>query len=416
MNGRKAVSSDILGIEVGRFVLRGVVLDAAVANVVDFAEVPLRPFPGESPRVGSANCALIGPSFEILLSRLGLDRGSVFAAGIALGPRCSGVGSGPALAEWLAAQAEGIGEALVCAGELGIAFAPKDAIDGAASMARSVGLGLVRVDLAPVAAARVLIDPTHDVASVGSGVGWRARLRDLEVVEALDRADIVDDAPFQVLLPDGQIEPLTGYRRIAIPPGLRAAGFDPGQLAVAVGSAIGVANRSGADLLNGTVIDPPEKPEPAPAKAQPWSPARTGEVPPANDRTPGAQSTTVKRRPPMTTGQAARRPPRAGVLSESDGGERTSQRPGPAERARTTAPTTSARIPVGRSQGPRGYQAAADWEQADESYIGYEDEIERFSTDQAQVDNFTNTDTRIDVVIGFLLALSAILIPVYLFL
>lgn len=278
MDGRRTVGSDILGLEVGRSVIRGVLLDAAVTNVVDYAEVGLGPNSVASVECGSAACGTIGPALHHLIEQLQDRGGSILAAGMAFGPRWSGVGSGPALGQWLEEQAESLGQQFVHAGEEGISFAPLAMVEGARDVCRLVGLGLVRVDLAPVAAARVLTDPDLEVTTLGSGLGWRARLRNLEVVEAIERLQVTDDAPFVVRNAMGVLEPVRSFRRISVPPELLVRGFDAAQMAVAVGAAVGVANRSPGDLLHGQMVGPAPASDPAPLPVGP-SPSTTGSVP-----------------------------------------------------------------------------------------------------------------------------------------
>ena len=252
MDGPTALDEEYLGLEVGQQVLRGVRLDPTASAVVSYAESPVEDPWAFSPG-GSVDPNRIRQSLEGLLDALGVPGRPLVAVGISIGPRFSGVGSGPSLEGWLKDQAERVGQDLVFAGETGVAFAPRDAVWSVVEAAGKVGLELSRVDLAPVAGARLLAR-RQDTVIVGSGRGWQARLRDFEVVEALAKNDVGADAPFQILDADGSIRQLSGYRQVAISPGFRAAGFSPGQMAVSVGAAIGVAYQSPANLLDGTVV------------------------------------------------------------------------------------------------------------------------------------------------------------------
>lgn len=425
MDGRRTVGSDILGLEVGRSVIRGVLLDAAVTNVLDFAEVRLGPNSVASVESGSADCGTIGPVLHHLLEQLQDRGGSILAAGLAYGPRWSGVGSGPELGQWLQEQAESLGQQFVHAGEEGISFAPLGTVEGAKDVCRLVGLGLVRIDLAPVAAARVLTDPDLEVTTLGSGIGWRARLRNLEVVEAIERLQVTDDAPFVVRNAMGLLEPVRSFRRIAVPPELLVRGFDAAQLAVAVGAAVGVANRSPGDLLHGQLVGPaPAPPEPEPES---WSVAQ---VPPKQASAPVGPTTSASRRQP--------RPPRLPVPGsgypsstrfdiERGNDERGNSERGNADRGNDDRGNdgggSDGRRNAGRGNdrsNGRGTERTGGRAEPVEQQVGRwsvlstdSDPVQLFGPDPEQVEELARPEGKTRTIVTAVVAAVAVLLPLY---
>jgi hypothetical protein len=385
------LDEEILGLEVGRGVLRGVRLDSAAAAVVSFAELPIDD-PWAFGPDGSVDPDRIGVPLEDLLDALGALRQPPAAVGISIGPRYSGVGSGPSLRNWLRDQAQRLGQDLVFAGDTGVAFAPCDAVGSVVEAVNYVGLEAARVDLAPVAGSR-LLDRPHDTIVVGSGLGWRARLRDLEVVEALEKEGVGADAPFQMLEADGAVRQLTGYRQVAVSPGLRAAGFSPGQMAVSVGVALGIVQRSPANLLDGTVVS--HRPEPAPASDPFGNGPVGGNTAAASGEWadgPGAPGEGPRPQRGAGPAPAANRPASSGR-----------PRPGP---ARFEPAGTSQRRPA----GPGGVGSSdAGWPTG------------RLGQDpgratRGELDTGSSATSRIDLLIGVLAVLAIVLIPIYLFL
>lgn len=253
MGGPSNTSSDILGIEVGRCTVRGVRLNQESAQLTAAAEST---FGGDvvAPD-GVIDPAVFGPMVDDLLMKLRVRDRSAVRVGVTVGPRNSGVGSGPTMASWLEAQAVNLGESMMCSGGLGIAFVPTRAVDAVVKLASGAGVELVRVDFAPVAAARAIGDQVEDLICIGSGQGWQARMRDFEVLEAMENSDIGIDDPLALLGPNGPPRSIERFGWVEISPQLeRSQRLDIGQLAPAVGVAIGVAFESPANLLAGKTI------------------------------------------------------------------------------------------------------------------------------------------------------------------
>lgn len=246
-------SADILGIEIGRRVARGVRLDRERGVVMAATEVPLGDLGLD--RDGIIDPPIVCGAIEQILVELGIGDRSQIKAGVTVGPRNSGVGSGATMTSWLEAQAAHLHEALTCSGTLGVAFVPSRAVDAAVKVASGMGLDLTRVDLAPVAAARAIGDQVEDLICLGSGRGWQARMRDFEVLEAMESPEVGVEQPLTIVAPDGNTRFISGFGWVDLSDELkRSARYELGNLAPAVGVAIGVAYESPANLLEGKVV------------------------------------------------------------------------------------------------------------------------------------------------------------------
>jgi hypothetical protein len=256
---------EILGIEVGRTTCRGVRIDPGSNEIVAAGEVPFGPYGLD--RDGVIEPSVVATALDTLVVRLGVDDRSQVDVGLSIGPRNAGVGSGPAMGGWLQAQAATLGQPLVCSGGLGLAFVPIRAVDQAVKTAFDIGLELARVDLAPVAAARAVGDQVDDLICVGSGRGWQARMRDFEVLEALENQQVGPEEPISFHASDGATYTLARYGWVEVAVDLlRSQQFDVGRLATATGAAIGVLYGGSANLLEGKVINGHRS---APQRAEP---------------------------------------------------------------------------------------------------------------------------------------------------
>ncbi len=204
---------------------------------------------------GGLDSRALGPAVDDVLYKLGVDDRSQLVAAVSIGPEYSGVGSGPALPAWLDHQARQLGENLVCAGDLGVAFCPQRPIDTVIAICEQADITVARIDLAPVAAARLLAPGSADTITMGSGRGWRARLRDDEVLEALQNPEIDPDQPMAIIAPDGLQISVEQYHDVSVAFALAETyDLNLGQLAPAVGAAIGYVDSSPSNLLDGETI------------------------------------------------------------------------------------------------------------------------------------------------------------------
>jgi hypothetical protein len=230
--------------------VRGVRLDQETTELTAAAECAFDP--AAICVDGIIDPAIVGPALDVLIHRLGVTDRSVVRVGMTIGPRNAGVGSGPAMTGWLEAQATNLRETMTCSGGLGVAFVPSRAIDAAIKLAQGSGIELVRVDLAPVAGARAIGDQVEDLICMGSGRGWQARMRDFEVLEAMENAEVEVDAPLSISSKNAPPRSIRRYGWVEVSAELdQAQRLEIGQLAPAVGAAIGVAYESPANLLLG---------------------------------------------------------------------------------------------------------------------------------------------------------------------
>ena len=93
MGGPGNIGLDILGIEVGRCVVRGVRLNEESAELTAVAECLFDPETATSD--GVIDPSLFAPQLEDLLYKLGVNDRSQVRVGFTIGPRNAGVGSGP---------------------------------------------------------------------------------------------------------------------------------------------------------------------------------------------------------------------------------------------------------------------------------------------------------------------------------
>lgn len=243
----------ILGVELGVSAVRGVIYDPERQEIVLAAECPLTGPAHDAS--GALNEQVMLPALDDVLYKLDVTSPATVRAGLTIGPNHGGVGSGPALQDWLIGKSKHIGQPITYSGNIGISFAPLQAVEEAQQLASLSGLVLDRVELAPVAAARVLGQEVEDVITVGSGRGWRARIRRFEVLEAVTTDDVSSDDPLQVISSAGQAVEVESYSSVTIAESLYATSrLDLAQLAVCVGAALGVAYDSGGSLLVGQVL------------------------------------------------------------------------------------------------------------------------------------------------------------------
>ncbi len=424
MGGPSNTSLDILGIEVGRCAVRGVRLNQESAELVAAAECM---FDAEAvSHDGVIDPSMYGPQLEDLLAKLGVRDRSQVRVGFTIGPRNSGVGSGPTMSTWLEAQAVNLREPMLCSGGLGIAFVPSRAVDAVLKLASGAGIDLVRVDLAPVAAARAIGDQVEDLICIGSGQGWQARMRDFEVLEAMENAEIGVDDGLAIFSADGSARTIPRYGWVEISAELdQAQRLDIGQLAPAVGAAIGVAYESPANLLTGKAVNCGSGQDPDPRLGTPGV-VEAARAQPARRELPVRQSPEPSRSAPDDSAPSGPEPVGlehlAGYELSGDGAEATLQLhnranterradPPAARRTPRSAPTT-ALSPLRGTTRPESTEP--DWgDSVDES-----DPITMFSPDTEVEQMMGKRDRRlsIDIFIGLLVVSAILLVLAYLYL
>lgn len=377
MGDPRMTRPEIIGVDVGHVACRGVRIDPHSSEIVAVGEVPFGPHGID--RDGVIEPSVVAMALDALFGRLGVGDRSQVQVGLSIGPRNSGVGSGAAMGAWLQSQATTLGQPLVCSGGLGLAFVPIRSVDQAVKTAFDIGVELARVDLAPVAAVRAVGDQVDDLICVGSGRGWQARMRDFEVLEAMENPKVGPEEPISFHAPDGATYTLARYGWVDLSVDLlRSQQVDVGRFATAAGVAIGVLYNSPANLLDGKVINGrrPVTPNPMPPDRAEVRAERTLQlgiiqVPEATAPAP-APAPAVGTPEPLAPALQPRRP--VGTTT------------GPITRALATStgqvprPTATSTGPIPRPAPARSSAASSD-EGWDEDRVSVDDPINLFSPD-----------------------------------
>ncbi len=383
---------EIIGVDVGHVACRGVRIDPRSSEIVAVGEVPFGPHGID--RDGVIEPSVVAMALDTLLGRLGVGDRSQVRVGLSIGPRNSGVGSGAAMGGWLQSQATTLGQPLVCSGGLGLAFVPIRSVDQAVKTAFDIGVELARVDLAPVAAVRAVGDQVDDLICVGSGRGWQARMRDFEVLEAMENPQVGPEEPISFRTAEGATYTLARYGWVDLSVDLlRSQQVDVGRFATAAGVAVGVLYNSPANLLDGKVINGrlpvtpnPMPPDRAEARAERTLQLGVVQVPEAKEAAPTPAVITPE---PLAPAPLPRRPaatttgPITRALAASTG---QIPRPSPTSTGPVPRPSPTSTGQVPRPTPSRSPAVESDdgW---DEAGVSVDDPINLFSpdTDEANI-------------------------------
>jgi len=242
----------LLGIEIGRNKVRMALLDPDAKVVDDAVERPI--VKGGGPRDPIEEESSTRAAIEAGFDRLGLTSAVPLMVGVTIGfPHC-GVGSGPALRDWLADLSVELGEPIVHVGDHGVSYAPIHCIDFVRRVFEPIPLHLDRIELAPVAASRMLESLRSGAVTLGSGVAWSARILDRDVLEAFEIIDGGFDEVMQVVS-NGVAHPVGHLEGVFVDEELcRNRGLTVGSLAPAVGVAVALHDRPFANLLDGQMV------------------------------------------------------------------------------------------------------------------------------------------------------------------
>ena len=242
----------LLGVEIGRNKIRLVLLDNEGRRLLDVVERPIAKAGG--PRDPIAQELSTRAALEAALSRLDLARDRQILAGATIGFADCGVGSGPALLGWLETLSDDLDEPIVFTGDQGVSYAPARCVEFVQRVFDQTGLHLDRVELAPVAASRVVGPLPTGALTLGSGVAWSARVLDDEVLEAYE----ISDGPFDdvlQLVASGDGRPLASLEGLEVDEKLcRNRGVSIAALAPAAGVALALVNPERTNLLDGETV------------------------------------------------------------------------------------------------------------------------------------------------------------------
>ncbi len=241
------MSRSVLGIEVGARLVRAVVLTADHRVLIGAAEAR---FPNEIEQ--DFDPSATWEAVREVLYQLGHLVPKSMPAAVSIGPANGGVGSGPSLPTWLEGRARFLGEDLVCSGELGLAFSPSGPISQVVDCCASHDVQLKRIDLAPMAAQRLLPRSAGGTFTLGSGVGWQAGVRSNVVLAATQSDSVSTDA--RLMASSNASDALRPPSFDGFPISNRLQQqfeLELGQLAPAIGAAVGVIVSAPANLLDG---------------------------------------------------------------------------------------------------------------------------------------------------------------------
>ncbi len=245
----------LLGIEIGRNKVRLALLDPEGKSLDDVVERPI--VKGGGPRDPIEEESSTRAAIEGGIERLGLTSRMPLLVGVTIGfPHC-GVGSGPALREWLADLSLELGEPIVFVGQHGVSYAPAHCIDFVRRVFEPTHLHIDRLELAPVAASRALESLRSRAVTLGSGVAWSARILDRDVLEAFE---IIDGAFDEVLhvVANGVGNPIDHIEGVYVDEMMcRNRGLSVGVMAPAVGVAVALHEPTQSNLLDGQYLSGP---------------------------------------------------------------------------------------------------------------------------------------------------------------
>lgn len=244
--------SALLGVEIGRNKIRLALLDGDGKRLIDVVERPIAKAGG--PRDPIEQELSTRAALEAALDRLGFVDGVHVLAGATIGFANCGVGSGPALQGWLETLSDEIEEPIVLAGDDGISYSPSRCVEFVQRVFEQAGLQLDRVELAPVAATRVLRPLRSGALTLGSGVAWSARVLNDQVLEAFEATDGPFDDVLHVVA-GGVAEPLMDLDGVEVDEELcRNRGVPVAALAPAAGVAVSLLGSERTNLLDGETV------------------------------------------------------------------------------------------------------------------------------------------------------------------
>ncbi len=257
----------LLGIEIGATAVRLVLLDSEATSVTDLVERPIGSGDGSLDQAAELR---LQTALLAALDALGLSEPTPLLMGVSIGMANCGVGSGPALRDWLENLSGRLGQPFLCAGNPGVSYAPADVVSFLRRVFEPLPLHLDRIELAPVAASRVIPAMHPGAITLGSGMSWSARIVGHEVLEAYEIAGGQVDQTLSVAT-GSDVEPIEQLEGIDVDPELcRQRGLTVGALAPAVGVALALRTSPPTNLLAaepvGVIPGPAVASRPAPVR------------------------------------------------------------------------------------------------------------------------------------------------------
>ncbi len=226
----------IVGIEVGRQLVRAVVFDEKSRTITAYAD---------SANISLADSNAANPSHALVSvwRKLQIGFSANARVAVAVGAKNSGIGSGPAIVDWIASLESQLGRPVVRAGEpdKGVSYFPESNLEAVLTSFDAIGVSPERVELAPISVARVLPKGVTCAVSVDSSIGWRARLHTGHVLEALAYPDGFNDQGVMVELPGAEATKLTKLTNISVASHIfKENNVDISSIACVAGAALGL--------------------------------------------------------------------------------------------------------------------------------------------------------------------------------
>lgn len=244
-------SQAIVGLEIGDLVVRAVKTDRNATGLESYAEEAV-----DATVDDSDSTEAYQRTIEAVLYQLELDEPETYRLGVAFSDVNAGVGNGPNMKSWLGQQVEKLDLSFVHVGEPEVSFAPDEVVNDVLALFRPSGVAVSRMELSPVAAARVLPPDTTATLTLGSGIGWQVDLRDGRVFSAYANENVPSKQVVKILMDGVEQAPVTTLHNLKIPPSLLAEHQIPvSVLCPAAGVAKGIAAREAENLLYGEKIE-----------------------------------------------------------------------------------------------------------------------------------------------------------------
>ncbi len=241
--------TDLIGVELGRYSVCASILDSTGTQLLGYADNSI--LSAEDTYGGDSRFPNPGPALAALWSKLKLDGMSNLRVAVTLGVGHAGIGSGPAIEQWVDSLAVKISDPITKAGDpnTGVSYIPTRHLGTVMGTFQSLGVVPERIELPPVAVVRVIPAVEDYSVSVSSGIGWKARIHQGQVLEAVAYPDGLGKDGVHIEMggqPEVELPQLEG---VQVPSSLLADDrISMATLAVSVGAAKGLLTSGGGNF------------------------------------------------------------------------------------------------------------------------------------------------------------------------
>ncbi len=243
--------TDLIGVELGRYSVCASILDSTGTQLLGYADNSI--LSAEDTYGGDSRFPNPGPAIAALWKKLNLDQISNPQVAVTLGVGHAGIGSGPAIEQWVDSLAVKISDPITKAGDpnTGVSYIPTRHLGTVMGTFQSLGVVPERIELPPVAVVRVLPAVEDYSVSVASGIGWKARVHQGQVLEAVAYPDGLGKEGIHIEMggqPEVELSHLEG---VQVPASLLADDrISMATLAVSVGVAKGLLTTGGGNFTS----------------------------------------------------------------------------------------------------------------------------------------------------------------------